>query len=826
MSKEINDNSQDVERTIADEIKKNMGDNEVPLFADVEKHRINYTVGTNNNSTNVDNKPIEAVNSQGYNSSMPSNYSNGNNNTNNSSIPPSGRGLENKRKNRDSNGLEDKNNEVNSREQAPDIGKDYGDSSLENPHNGYGEVPNFNEHDSSDDNHQQDVPPNRVPEQQYNNDTSTDKKNNNGLDENNDKDSGADKEKKNESESKNESDKETEKKSEETDANKKNSRPNDVKKSEEEKNSSNQQTGNGYGSLNKPNNRTGSNDSTERARRNFEHNKKQQGGEKKSTPSRTNQSSGGNSGKGLGGRLGSNLVNGVKSLFSRKSEDEYSNSNKPGSKRLSKGFNGGLAKKAMSFLASHPMVAIALVVGILLIFIIFILLLDGEFGIGRGKKICTYELSGISSTGKIEIKNAKVELVNCDATPSDYTVLETIDFEKYVLGVTLAEAGPGHEYDDTYKAQIIAVRNFTLARNTQMCSNPDSCFYGYNAATNTFRMRACTNDQVYWDYTKDIYHLPRSGQPTLYGPEAEEGGTIWKRALSESEIARYEGIAKEVMGEVMLDENGDVLSVGYMAPQTQSFINMPAEGYTYEEILEEVYGYSSMSHAVCSYSGTIDYGDYELSSDGHSILHQRLDTFLENNGSSLEEFNNLLKNNVDDAGYGTRAGVAVAGVTLIAEMGNNYGVKIPYFWGGGHSSNDLIGEALGKWGSTECHTYANDQHYNYCGLDCSGFVAWAIKTGGFHIGPTGSGSFRNLSGAKVVHLRDQVLLQPGDLLEGPGHIVLVVDIDEENHQYICAEASGNSRGVLFTRRSFTESSYVGVDLEDFYNNPANVREKN
>jgi hypothetical protein len=35
---------------------------------------------------------------------------------------------------------------------------------------------------------------------------------------------------------------------------------------------------------------------------------------------------------------------------------------------------------------------------------------------------------------------------------------------------------------------------------------------------------------------------------------------------------------------------------------------------------------------------------------------------------------------------------------------------------------------------------------------------------------------------------------------------------------------GNAHGVLFTRRSFGLSGYWGVDMEDFYNNPSNLRE--
>ena len=216
--------------------------------------------------------------------------------------------------------------------------------------------------------------------------------------------------------------------------------------------------------------------------------------------------------------------------------------------------------------------------------------------------------------------------------------------------------------------------------------------------------------------------------------------------------------------------------------------------------------------------GNINYGDYELSSDGDEILNQALDVFLESRGSNLEEFNNLIASNVEDSGYGTRAGVVASAVTLIAELGDNYNVKIPYFWGGGHGT--ISEGAESNWGSGRCFTTANGHAYTLCGLDCSGFVTWAIYNGGYNITPLTTGSFQNLPGAEHVTLQDSAILEPGDLLESNSHVVLVVGVDEDNNEYICAEASGRTTGVLFTRRAFTRSGYWGVKMDGFYNTQA------
>ena len=227
-------------------------------------------------------------------------------------------------------------------------------------------------------------------------------------------------------------------------------------------------------------------------------------------------------------------------------------------------------------------------------------------------------------------------------------------------------------------------------------------------------------------------------------------------------------------------------------------------------------GFFGMDEVIASgSSGNIDYGDYELSSDGDEILHESLDSFLASQGTSLEEFNNLIASNVENSGYGTDAGVVAAAVTLIAELGNNYDVKIPYFWGGGHGQ--MITGAEGNWGSNQCRASANGRIYDYCGLDCSGFVAWAIWNGGFNIAARVTGQFQDLPGAERVSLSSSsAVLAPGDLLESNSHIVLVIGVDEETNEYICAEASGYTTGVLFTRRPFSRSGYWGVRMSGFY----------
>jgi hypothetical protein len=478
-----------------------------------------------------------------------------------------------------------------------------------------------------------------------------------------------------------------------------------------------------------------------------------------------------------------------------------------------------LTNAVKNFFLRHPFALIVLV----LLNLLFLLLITSEdFTGSKGNhKYCSYELSGVTTTGSVKLDNVQVELINCDGTASNYTVLETIDFEKYVLGVALAEIGESSP-DEGINAQIIAARNFALTRNSGMCpNNPDNCFYGYNVETGKIRMRACEADQVYWDYDKDIYRQDR-GSISLYSPEVNSG-TVWKHALSEERKTQVLALANEVKGKVLLDESGNVMPTSYKSTDQVSMLEDARAGKNYQEILEHKYGSSKFNSATCSNYGTIDYGNYELNSDGDTILNERLDKFLESKGTSLEQFNSLIESNVKKNGYGTRAGVVAAAVTLIAELGNNYNVKVPYFLSGGHHDGVRQG-ALGYWGSgveddgTRCYYTGYGNVYTVCGLDCSGFVPWAIKNGGFQVGVRLAGDFQAMDGAKRVSLSSSsAVLEPGDLLESEGHIVLVVGIDESSNQYICAEASGKNSGVLFTRRPFTGGSgYWGVKMDGYY----------
>ena len=106
-------------------------------------------------------------------------------------------------------------------------------------------------------------------------------------------------------------------------------------------------------------------------------------------------------------------------------------------------------------------------------------------------------------------------------------------------------------------------------------------------------------------------------------------------------------------------------------------------------------------------------------------------------------YNTELYNNVRSAGYKTREGVVAAALYLSSHID----VHIPYFWSGGHNHTyngykDYGENMLGvpdKWGCQVKMAYGGtdlqkDGKLYPFGIDCSGFINWAILNGGYYAG--------------------------------------------------------------------------------------------
>ena len=137
----------------------------------------------------------------------------------------------------------------------------------------------------------------------------------------------------------------------------------------------------------------------------------------------------------------------------------------------------------------------------------------------------------------------------------------------------------------------------------------------------------------------------------------------------------------------------------------------------------------------------------------------------------------------------------------IMEMDANKGLKLDYKWGGGHDSP------------------IPNVDYVVSGIDCSGFVSWAIDQGSketFLSRPTGSL-------LRVGNSIDYTEAQAGDILVfnngSEGHVVMVIENDPEAKEFLVVEASGSNDVVLMQTRSYSslrKNNYIAKDLTELY----------
>ncbi|MBE6152562.1 MAG: hypothetical protein E7165_04555 [Firmicutes bacterium] len=222
----------------------------------------------------------------------------------------------------------------------------------------------------------------------------------------------------------------------------------------------------------------------------------------------------------------------------------------------------------------------------------------------------------------------------------------------------------------------------------------------------------------------------------------------------------------------------------------------------------------------------------------------------------LDEF---LEYEINEAGYQTRAGVVAAARFLTLA----FQYRLPYFFENGRLSGtgvhyidgegryyhkglylstdkyESIGPVMdgpAMWG---CNLKNRDNTYGYKlfapypnGLDCSGFVTWAILNGGFDIGDIGSydkpiydsSQFYNDEFLPVtIETLNSGKVKPGDVIAVPGHLALIAGIDEE-HYYV-AESNIGFKGLVlntYTKQQLTKKfTYIHL-MDSIYKEDGNL----
>lgn len=203
----------------------------------------------------------------------------------------------------------------------------------------------------------------------------------------------------------------------------------------------------------------------------------------------------------------------------------------------------------------------------------------------------------------------------------------------------------------------------------------------------------------------------------------------------------------------------------------------------------------------------------------------------------VDMLDDILKSEVERAGFGTRAGVVASATFLPME----FPYKVPYFYENGRlTDNELhrIVDGEGRWyheglylGVDKQNTVTQSMHgpsswgcplmnleydggrrpgeYYPNGFDCSGYVSWALHNGGLNQGDIGAGissDFEDLTDLGEIRyinydLMHSGVVKPGDLIGWDGHAAIIAWIDD-THIYV------------------TESLLPGVVMDEYdYSSP-------
>lgn len=199
------------------------------------------------------------------------------------------------------------------------------------------------------------------------------------------------------------------------------------------------------------------------------------------------------------------------------------------------------------------------------------------------------------------------------------------------------------------------------------------------------------------------------------------------------------------------------------------------------------------------------------------------------------QYNTDLYNYVRSAGYKTREGVVAAALYLSSHID----VHIPYFWSGGHTHNyngyqDYGENFMGvpdKWGCDVKMAFGGtsaqkDGQYYPFGIDCSGFISWAILNGGYYTGgnqsviiSTKSPPSTSLKGIKVEVISSgnaKGKIKPGDVAHKSGHVGMIVEVS--SNSYKVAEAAGYKSGLVIKEYKYGSNFDHIILMDNFYEN--------
>ncbi len=182
-----------------------------------------------------------------------------------------------------------------------------------------------------------------------------------------------------------------------------------------------------------------------------------------------------------------------------------------------------------------------------------------------------------------------------------------------------------------------------------------------------------------------------------------------------------------------------------------------------------------------------------ITSDGlSSVFKENLKNTKEIKAGYYAHYYQQILDSILETAQGTRSKTVAAALFLSTNFPH-----LPYFWGGGHEK--IATGVDPTWGMEKEVTAEGHKTSGTCqsnSLDCSGYVSWALKNGGYPIkNPMVTKDLEKIG--KVTSLKGSSTkdILPGDLTYMDGHIGMVVQSSGDEITISHCSSSGGGMGL-------------------------------
>lgn len=423
------------------------------------------------------------------------------------------------------------------------------------------------------------------------------------------------------------------------------------------------------------------------------------------------------------------------------------------------------------------------------------------------------ETKAMATGGYYAMRCSEVTVMFADKD-NGYQITRTATYplEEYVAGVVAGEVG--------FLNNIEVDKEIALAARTYLLTHDANCTIESSDRKQVFReLTSSPTDQLAKQAANDTAGKVLLSNDQLASTEYDAfcsiavSDTTYTLKQRNQEIPRswadsQSGIAEAWKKGTCEGNHGRGLS------QWGSLYLATQKNMKYDEMLKYYLGDSVTisSNSLMSIAGL----EIKNTTDAN-VLHEPLNTFLPSHGASVEDLNNFISTNVNKNGNHTRAGVVTAAVSLVNYLYDGAKVRLPYYWGGDYQRIGVNPEFGGKAYRVSISKSGNSYHYN--GFDCSGFVSWAIKNGGFDISRHSTSGFHSAySSDSCVITNASCIGQPGDLINSNGcHVQMIVSVDEKSGRYYVAESTG-SAGLIMRPWGMHEGNCGGKETRILHMN--------